>query len=173
MTVKVARFGPGTLKLGTTPGTDFSCQVQSMGLNVEKDQGDTIVVLCGDSVPGGITYTYVLAGTVLQDLITAGLSEYSWTNAGKTVDFDFTPLTGATSQKVVGKIVMDPISIGTSDGEFGDVMTADVEWSCVGKPTVTWATVLPTGFAQPNAPEIESEDGEQVEADDDERVAVS
>lgn len=159
MPVKVARFGPGTLKLGTVP-TDFSCQVESMGLNVNKDEGDPTVVLCGDSVPGGITYTYVLAGTVLQDLITGGLSEYSWTNAGKTVVFEFVPLTGATGQKCAGNLVMDPISIGASDGEFGDVMTSDVEWSCVGKPTITWASVLPTGFAQPNAPEVETEDGE-------------
>ena len=157
MPVKVARFGPGTLKLGVAPGTDFSCQVESMGLNVNKDEGDALTVLCGDSVPGGITYTYVLAGTVLQDLITSGLSEYSWTNAGKPVAFDFTPLTGATGQKVTGTVVMDPISIGTSDGSFGDVMTADVEWSCVGKPTVTWASVLPTGMSEPNPPALEDE----------------
>lgn len=146
MPVKVVRFGPGTLKLGTAPGTDFSCQVQSLGIDVEKDSGDSITVLCGDMVPGSIAYTYALTGTVLQDLITAGLSEYSWTNAGKTVAFEFVPQTGATTFKATGSIIMDPISIGASDGEYGDVMTSDVEWSCTAKPTIIWATVLPTGL---------------------------
>lgn len=147
MTVKAVRFGPGTLKLGTTPGTDFSCQVQSMAINVDKDEGDALTVLCGDSVPGAIKYAYTLAGTLLQDFITAGLQAFTWTNAGKQVDFEYVPQTGATTFKASGKVVIDPMAIGTSDGEFGDVMTADVEWSCVGTPTVVWATVIPTGLS--------------------------
>jgi hypothetical protein len=151
MAVESVRFGVGTFKLGTAPGTDFSCQVQSMGLNVDKDEGDTITVLCGDQVPGSITYTYTLAGTVLQDIATAsGLVEYTWTNAGEQVAFEFTPNTAGTT-KVAGTVVIDPLSIGTSDGEFGDVLTSDFEWTCVGKPTVTWSVLTTLEAEEPAA----------------------
>jgi hypothetical protein len=140
MAVEPVRFGVGTFTLGGTPGTDFSCQVQSMGLNVDKDEGDTITTLCGDTVPGSITYTYTLAGTVLQDIATAsGLVQYTWTHAGEQVDFTFTPSTSATTA-IAGTVTVDPLSIGTSDGAFGDVLTSDFEWPTVGKPVVTWTT---------------------------------
>jgi hypothetical protein len=140
MAVKVVRFGPGTLSLGVAPGTDFSCQVQSLGVNVDKNEGDPITVLCGDQVPGSIDYTYKLAGTLLQDLVTSGIVEYSWTNAGTAVPFEYVPSTGVTGLSIAGEIVIDPMSLGTSDGAFGDVLTSDVEWTCVGKPDVTWGT---------------------------------
>jgi hypothetical protein len=140
MPVSPTRFGVGTFKLGTAPGTDHSCQVQSMGVNIEKDEGDTITVLCGDSIPGSISYTYALEGTVLQDLAkTAGLVEYTWTNAGLPVEFEFTPSTSAVA-KIAGTVIVDPLSVGTSDGEYGDVLTSDFSWTCVGKPTPTWHT---------------------------------
>lgn len=140
MSVNVVRFGPGTLMLGAAPGTDFSCQVQSLGVNVDKDEGDAITVLCGDTVPGSLEYTYTLAGTLLQDLVTGGISEYSWAHAGEAVEFEYVPATGVTGQSVSGEVTIDPMSIGTSDGEYGDVLTADIEWTCVGKPDVTWGT---------------------------------
>jgi hypothetical protein len=138
MAIEVVRFGPGTLTLGTTPGTDFSCQVQSMGVNVDKDEGDPVKTLCGDSAPGAINYTYSLAGTVLQDFAaTAGLAQYTWTNAGTPQEFHFTPSTAAVTS-ITGSVIIDPVSLGSSDAEFGDVLTSDVEWSCVGTPDVTW-----------------------------------
>lgn len=140
MAVKVVRFGPGTFNLGTAPGTDHSCQVQSMGVNVNKTEGDTIQTLCGDSVPGSITYDYALEGTFLQDFTAAaGLVEFSWTNAGQPIDFDFTPATSATTT-VSGTVIVDPLAIGTSDGQVGDVLTSDFSWTLVGTPTITWPT---------------------------------
>ena len=110
-----------------------------MGVNVNKDEGDAVTVLCGDSVPGSISYTYSLAGTVLQDIATAaGLVEFSWTNEGEQVPFTFVPATGAAS--IAGTVTMDPLPLGSSDGAYGDVLTSDFEWTCVGKPEVTWAT---------------------------------
>jgi hypothetical protein len=141
MTVKVVRFGPGTLTLGTAPGTDYSCQVQSLGVNVDKDEGDPITVLCGDEVPGSVAYSYSLAGTLLQDLNTDGIVAFSWENAGVAVPFTYVPATAETALSVAGTVTVDPMSIGTSDGEFGDVLTSDIEWACVGKPDVTWSTV--------------------------------
>jgi len=138
MAVNVTRFGPGLFTLGTAPGTDFSCQVQSMGVVPNKDEGDTITVLCGDSVPGSIQYDFSLEGVVLQDLaIASGLVQFSWENQGEPVAFDFTPATGAVT-KVTGTVIIDPLEIGTSDGSFGDVLTSDFSWSCVGAPTPTW-----------------------------------
>jgi hypothetical protein len=111
-----------------------------MGVNVNKDEGDAVRVLCGDQVPGSITYTYSLAGTVLQDIATAsGLIEYSWENEGASTEFTFVPATGAAS--IAGTVIMDPLPLGTSDGAYGDVLTSDFEWSCAGKPDVTWALV--------------------------------
>jgi hypothetical protein len=140
MAVESVRFGVGTFTLGTTPGTDFSCQVQSMGVNTDFDEGDTITVLCGDTVPGSLTTTYTLAGTVLQDIATAsGLVQYTWENVGADVDFTFVPSTSAATS-IAGTVQVRPLSIGASDGEFGDVMTSDFEWTCAGQPTVTWPT---------------------------------
>lgn len=137
MPIKSTRFGPGTFKLGTAPGTDYSCQVQSMGLNPEKDEGDAIQTLCGDSVPGAINYTYKLDGVLLQDYATGGITQYAWTNRAKAMPFEFTPNTAATA-KWAGTVVVDPMAVGTSDGTLGDVLTADISWSVVGEPVPTW-----------------------------------
>src|SRR6187431_1025767 len=106
MPIKSTRFGPGTFKLGTAPGTEYACQVQSMGIVPEKEEGDTIQTLCGDSTPGSITYTYNLDGVLLQDYATAGISQYAWTNRGKPVAFEFTPNTAALA-KWAGTVVVD------------------------------------------------------------------
>jgi hypothetical protein len=142
MAVSVTRFGPGLFTLGTAPGTDYSCQVQSMGVIPNKTEGDTIQTLCGDSVPGSITYDFTLEGTVLQDLaLASGLVEFTWTNQGVPVAFEFTPSTGAVT-KVAGTAVIDPLAIGTADGAVGDILTSDFSWACVGVPVPTWATVF-------------------------------
>lgn len=163
MPVNVVRFGPGLFKLGP-PGTakEFGCQVQSLGVNVNKDEGDAITVLCGDSVPGSITYTYSLAGTALQDInTTGGIVEYSWTNAGLKVAFSYTPTTATPAGAVVtGFVIMDPLPIATSDGAYGDVLTSDFEWSTVGKPTVAFGTGTPaTMEAEPAARNGATTDG--------------
>lgn len=142
--INATKFGPGTFKLGTTPGTDFSCQVQSMTFEPDKDEGDPINTLCGDSVPGSINYTYKLTGTFVQDLaVTAGLVEYAWTNKGTVQDFEFVPNTAAVA-KMAGKVVVDPLAIGGE--EYGAIMTSDFEWSIVGTPTPTFHTGSMTTF---------------------------
>jgi hypothetical protein len=137
MPVKSVRFGPGTFKLGTAPGTDYSCQVQSMGLVPTKDEGEAITTLCGESIPGSINYTYGLEGVLLQDYATGGISQYAWTNRGKSVPFEFVPNTAGVA-KWAGNVIVDPLEIGTSDGALGDVLVSDIAWSVVGEPTPTW-----------------------------------
>ena len=151
MAVSVTRFGPGVFKLGTAPGTDYTCQVQSMGVIPTKDEGDTIQTLCGDSVPGSIVYDFALEGTVLQDLAVAtGLVKFTWTNKGLPIPFEFTPSTGAVT-KVAGTVIIDPLAIGTADGAVGDVLTSDFSWACVGVPTPTWATTFEDEAADDDA----------------------
>lgn len=138
MAANPVRFGPGTFKLGTAPGTDYSCSVQSLEVTPEKDEGDPIRLLCGDSIPGSISYSYKLTGTILQDIGTAtGLAHYCWTNKGTAVPFEYVPATSAVT-KVAGTVIVDPVSIGTSDGEVGDVLTSDIEFAVVGDPVITW-----------------------------------
>lgn len=142
MATKEVRFGPGTFTLGGTPGTDFSCSVQNMAVNPAKDEGDPITVLCGDSIPGSITYTFALAGTILQDIKAAdGLAQFCWENMGAAVPFTYVPSESATTA-IAGTVIVDPVSLGTSDGDAGDVLTSDIEFAIVGTPTVTWPSAL-------------------------------
>lgn len=142
MAVNVTRFGPGEFTLGAVPGTDFSCQVQSMGLVTNKDEGDPITVLCGDSIPGSIAYNWTLEGTILQDLaVMSGLVEFTWSNKGTAVEFSFTPSTEAGTA-VAGTVIVDPLNIGTTDGTVGDVLTSDFSWACVGEPVPTFPVTV-------------------------------
>lgn len=142
MPANPVRFGPGTFKLGTAPGTDYSCSVQSLAVTPEKDEGDPIKLLCGDSIPGSISYSFSLAGTILQDIGTAaGLAKFCWANMGVAVPFSYVPSTSAVTA-VAGTCIIDPVTIGTSDGETGDVLTSDIEFAIVGTPTITWPATM-------------------------------
>jgi hypothetical protein len=139
MAVKSTKLGPGTLILGPT-GTpqDASCQLQNGVVEWDKDKDDDITVLCGDTVPGGTTYTATLSGTFLQDLEddTTGLVAWSWANKGTTQDFEFVPNTAAGAT-VTGKVIVDPIAVGSTE-DYGATLTSDFEWDCVGEPVLDW-----------------------------------
>lgn len=131
--------GPGTLKFGPAGSgqIDASCQVTSMLVDSDTNAEDPIHVLCGDTVAGEETTAFTLKATFLQDdLKTGGLTAYTWTNAGKTVDFEFVPNT-ANAAKVAGKVTVRPMPIG---GEVKKRNTHDIEWAIVGTPTPTWST---------------------------------
>jgi hypothetical protein len=144
MPANSVRLGPGTFSLGTVPAA-YDCQVQSMGVNVDKSTSDDIPVLCGDVILGTATYAYSLAGTVLQDFAAdAGLVQYSWEHMGETVDFVFTPNTAAGTS-CSGQLVMDPLSFGDSGAAYGDILTSDFEWAIQGLPEFAWP--IPGGAA--------------------------
>ncbi|WP_024794197.1 hypothetical protein [Tomitella biformata] len=128
------KMGPGTLTIGET-GTlqDMSCQITSAKLSPDKDAEDDLNVLCGDVVPGEVTYTWTLNGTLVQDLSPDGVNLWSLTNAGAQLPFTFTPST-AVGQAFAGIVTVDPLEIG---GDVKTKPTADFEWSLVGQPTVT------------------------------------
>jgi hypothetical protein len=133
MPATVHKLGPGELTIGSTPN-DFSCQVTAARVEWEVDEGDDVVVLCGETVPGARTYSAKLTATILSDLGAAsGIVEFSWTNKGTQHPFVFVPNTVAAKQ-VSGVVIVDPISIGGD--ESGQNMTSDFEFACVGDPVI-------------------------------------
>jgi hypothetical protein len=127
------KMGPGTFTLGVAP-LDVSCQVTALTINPTEnvDTEDAVHVLCGDVLPATDTvdYTYTVAGSLLQDLATGGVVDYTWTNAGDEVPFVFVPNT-AEGRQVTGTCRLIPLTIG------GDVPTrpsSDFEWAIIGTP---------------------------------------
>lgn len=128
------KMGPGTLVLGEVGSEqDISCQITTARLTPNKNQEDAVSTLCGDSIPGEVDYTWSLNATMLQDLTTGGINEWSMTNAGTEQPFTFTPNT-TLGASVTGTIVVDPLAIG---GDVKSRPTAEVEWSVVGQPALT------------------------------------
>src|SRR5262245_14495771 len=99
MAAVVTKLGPGLLKIGDdTIGTDMSCQLSAAWIKFDKDKEDDTEVLCGDTVAGAVTYTGKLSGTVLVDLSTGGLVEFTWTHAGEQFPFLWVPNNPAAKQ---------------------------------------------------------------------------
>lgn len=139
MPAQTYKVGPGVLKLGETgTETDFSCQFSDIALEPSKDSEDAIKVLCGDEIPGDVTYSWALKGTLIQSLKDQGITLYTLSNAGKTVPFVYSPRTGENGFS--GNLVIDPTKIG---GEVGKTATADFEFQVVGQPTLV--PVTPVG----------------------------
>src|SRR5262245_40228483 len=126
----------GTLTLGATP-LDVSCQLTACSVNPTEnvDTEDAVHVLCGDVLPASDTvdYTYTLSGTLLQDLSTGGVVDWSWDNKGTEQVFEFVPDdTGA--DKVTGTVRPIPLTIG---GDVPGRPTSDFEWAIIGEPAFT------------------------------------
>src|SRR5262245_40434597 len=126
----------GTLTLGATP-LDVSCQVTSCSVNPTEnvDTEDAIHVLCGDVLPASDTvdYSYTLSGTVLQDLSTGGVVDYTWTHAGEEVAFEFVP-DDTAADTITGTTRVIPLTIG---GDVPSRPTSDFEWAIIGTPDFT------------------------------------
>lgn len=128
----------GKLTLGTTP-LDVSCQVTAVTVNPTEnvDTEDAVHVLCGETLPASdtVSYTYTLAGSVLQDLSTSGVVDWSWDNKGTEQAFVFTPDdTLTTDPTITGTVRVIPLTIG---GEVPGRPTSDFEWAIIGTPTFT------------------------------------
>lgn len=137
MAAKSTRLGPGEFTFGAT-GTpmDASCQLANGVVAWDKDAEDPITVLCGDTVPGSVTYTAAMSGNLLQDLAEEdGLVAYTWEHKGEAVPFTYTPNTAAGAT-VSGTIVIDPLDVGSED-DYGAVMSSDFEWDIVGTPVLS------------------------------------
>lgn len=133
MPAKVSKLGPGSLIIGVdaATGLDLSCQVSKAKVEWEKDKEDDTPVLCGETVAGAADYKAKLTGTVLLDLSTDGMVDFTWANKGEQHPFTFIPST-ADGKQVTGVLVVDPLDVGGE--EVKKNMSVDFEWDCVGEP---------------------------------------
>lgn len=133
MPISSYKMGPGTFTLGTTP-LDVSCQVTTLAINPTENvtTEDAVHVLCGDVLAAADTvdYTFTVSGTVLQDLATGGVVDYTWQNMGDEVPFEFVPST-ADARSVTGTCRLVPLTIG---GEVTTRPTSDFEFAIIGTP---------------------------------------
>jgi len=138
MTVKSYKVGPGTLTVGTA-GTakDFTAQVTEMAVEWSEDVEDGLPTLDGGELDGAANYTAVLTGTVVQDISDGGMVEWTWTNKGKLFPFTYTPST-EVGAAFAGVVRVRPLNVG---GEVKSKPTADLEWTCIGEPTVSHGLV--------------------------------
>jgi hypothetical protein len=139
MTITESRVKDGTLTLGTTPGTEFGCQVTNVRINsTYDDDGDALETLCGDTIPPGRKLGgRSLAGTVVQDwtAATGSFIDYCWDNDLLTVDFAYHP-TGATGTAITGKCRIE-VPSETYGGDVNTRITSDFEFSIIGDVTRT------------------------------------
>ena len=136
MAVKYTKFGPGTLVIGAVGSpTDISCQIIQAKIEWDKDEDDDVTTLCGDVVPGAVTYSATMSGELFQDVDDpAGIMFTSWTNKGEVYPFVFTPNT-AQGTHADGNLILDPVPFGSDEPKAN--MTADFSWKIVGEPTLT------------------------------------
>lgn len=146
MAAAPVKLGPGTLKIGATGDLlDVSCQVNNAVIAATKDEGDSTTKLCGDVVPGAVSYTYALSGNLDTDVDQSdGIFALSQASPGTQQDFEFVPNTAAVT-KAVGKLVIDPLDFGGD--ESGAYMTSDFEFSIVGVPVYTYPAPLEADVA--------------------------
>lgn len=141
MTIQSYKMGPGTLKLGTAGALDVSCQVTSCRVAASEnvDTDDDVDVLCGEVLKGDETvdYTWELSGTMLQDLATAGVVAWSWTNKGTWMDFNFIPNT-VGARGITGQVRPIPLDAG---GDSKTRPTSDFTWAARG-PAAAASPVL-------------------------------
>lgn len=131
-------LGPGVLTIGQTGSElDVSCLVNNAVISADKNEGDSTTKLCGTVKPGAVSYDYKLSGNMDTDVgETSGFFALSQAQAGKELDYSFTPNTEAGTE-ATGTLIVDPLDFGGDTS--GETMTSDFEFSCVGKPTYTYA----------------------------------
>lgn len=140
MPATVSKLGPGNLQIGQVGSEiDVSCQVLSVTVSADASADDATEVLCGDTVPGDVTYSPTLEVNMLADIAdTSGLIYESWQNSGDIVPFTYTPAEGTVT--VTGNIRLDPIPFG---GDVGKRMESSMTFQGVGYFDVAASTWTP------------------------------
>lgn len=132
------RLGPGTLELGAG---QFAMQLSACRITPTENvsEGEDINLLDGTTLEGDddVTYSYVLSGTAVQDLLAAGFAAFTWENAGDEVSFEFVPVTARPEATFTGTVRIVPLEIG---GDVKTRPTSDFTFQCIGTPTPTWET---------------------------------
>jgi len=133
MTVQAQAMGPGVFTIGSV-GTplDLTAQVTALKVTPSVEAEDSLPTLSGETLAGERNYSWMVSGTVIQDLTEDGMFDYTWTNAGDQVPFTFTPSTDA-GRTVTGTLIVDPLELG---GDVKKKNTTDFEWAVVGQPVL-------------------------------------
>jgi hypothetical protein len=141
------KLGPGTLKIGATGSEiDVSCLINSATITADKNEGDSVTKLCGDTKPGAITYAYHLDGNIDTDVaLSTGLFALSQTHPGDQYAFTYTPNTEFTAPataatSATGTLVIDPLDFGGDT--MGEYMSSDFSFTVVGQPEYTYGDGL-------------------------------
>jgi len=130
---KAQTMGPGKFSIGTAGSAlDLTAQVTNLRVVPSVDVGDATPTLSGVDLPGERTYTWTLQGTLIQDLTSQGMFDYTWANPGKSVPFSFVPSTAA-GRSVTGTVIVDPLELG---GDVKKKNTTTLEWGLVGTPVL-------------------------------------
>ena len=140
-----SRLGPGTLVIGTTPGTEYGFQVSALALTPAVDSTDGTPTLAVPAPVPETKTTYTLDGTAINDFeAVSGLQRYCYDHDGETHDFVWTPNTStAPPATLTGKLVVRAFPMG---GTVGEQLTTDFSWPCEGKPV--WAGGVTTAAAE-------------------------
>jgi hypothetical protein len=133
MTVQAQAMGPGVFTIGGigTP-LDLTAQVTALKVTPSVEAEDSLPTLSGETLAGERNYSWMVSGTLIQDLTEDGMFDYTWTNAGDQVPFTFTPSTDA-GRTVTGTLIVDPLELG---GDVKKKNTTDFEWAVVGQPVL-------------------------------------
>lgn len=131
-----SRLGPGTLMLGTAPGTDHSFQVSALALTPAVDSTDGTPTLAVPAPEPEMKTTYTLDGSAINDFeAVAGLQRWCYDHDGETVDFVWTPNTDvATPAILTGQVQVRAFPMG---GAVGEQLVTDFSWPTVAKPVWT------------------------------------
>lgn len=132
MTIKSTILGPGSLKLGETGSQrEFAAQLTKCAINVNVETEDDVDVLSGETLEGEETYTYELAGTILQDFELDSLEDYCFTNRGTKEPFVFTPNDDA-ARLFTGVVRIRPVTRG---GDVKKRNSSDFTFRIIGDYT--------------------------------------
>lgn len=131
-----SRSGPGTLLVGTAPGTEYGFQVTSIVVTPAVDSTDGVPTLADPEPPPQTSTTYSLDFTAINDYLNPdGLQRFAFENDGVEMDFVYTPLTsGTTPATLTGRVTVRSFPMG---GDVAVQVTTDASWPITGKPV--WA----------------------------------
>ena len=132
-----SRLGPGTLLIGTTPGTEHGAQVSACTLTPAVNSTDGTPTLAEPEPPPLTDTTYTLDGTAINDFTNpTGFQRYCFDNDGLETDFTFTPNT-TDAAVLTGKITVRAFPMG---GTVSEQITTDFSFPVTGKPVWTGGT---------------------------------
>lgn len=125
-----ATLGPGTLTIGLAGGSstlDVSCLVNNARIVPDVTTGDTKTMLCGRTKTAADTIGWAISGSVDTDArFGDGFLAFTWKNAGKLADFEFSP-SSDQGTTVKGQLKVAPLELGADD--YGDYQDSDFEFS--------------------------------------------